>query len=209
MCTAAIRSELTKRGFTHVVDNPKNIDYIIVGNLSVGKSKSVTIPNFADLSNPQMTQVETGLSKTEAVMDCRIKKFDSDEIIGEFHSSGSNLGSASGELDNQAVAKLATTAAQEVRNIFNREATKVFSSVKIFAQGNDGEKIMQLEEYLRQTQSVTGVYMRTFSGGKCTIDVDTYLSPQNLYRALSAVTKDELKITLQGFSSTVLEISIL
>lgn len=208
MCTAAIRSELTKRGFTHVVDNPKNVDYIIVGNLTVGKSKAVTIPNFADLSNPKMTQVETGLSKTEAVMDCRIKKVDSDEIIGEFHAAGSNLGSASGELDNQSVVQLAANAAQEVRTIFNREASKVFSGVKIIAAVGDGEKVLTLEEYLRQTQSVTGVYMRTFTGGKCTIDVDTYLSPQNLYRALSAVTKNDLKIKLQGFSSTVLEISI-
>ena len=208
MCTAAIREELAKRGFTHVVDNPQNVDYIVVGNLTVGKSKAVTIPNWNDISNPQMTQVETGLSKSEAIMDCKIKKFDTDEIIGEFHSTGSNLGAASGELDNQAVVKLAGNAAQEVRTIFNREASKVFSSVKVIAQVNDGEKILDLEEYLRQTQGVTGVYMRSFSGGKCIIDVSTGLSPQNLYRVLSAVMKAELPIKLQGFSSTVLEISV-
>lgn len=208
MCTAAIRGELAKRGFTHVVDNPKNIDYIIVGNLTVGKGRAVTIPNFNDLSSPQMTQIETGLSKTEAIMDCKIKKVDTDEIIGEFHATGANLGAANGELDNVAVAKLAQNAAQEVRKIFNREASKVFSSVKIFAQSNDGEKLMQLEEFLRQTQGVTGVYVRSLSGGKCTVDVSTDLSPQNLYRALSAVTKNELPIKLQGFSSTVLEISV-
>ena len=208
MCTAAIREELAKRGFTHVVDNPVSVDYIIVGNLTVGKGRAVTIPNFGDLSNAKITQVETGLSKSEAVMDCRIKKFDTDEIIGEFHATGSNIGSSNGELDNQAVAKLAMNAAQEVRNIFNREASKVFSSVKLIAQGNDGEKMMQREEYLRQTQGVTGVYVRSFSGGKCTIDISTDHSPQNLYRALSAVTKNDLSIKLQSFSSTVLEISV-
>ena len=207
-CTAAIREELAKRGFTHVVDNPRNVDYIIIGNLTVGKSRAVTIPNFSDLSKPQMTQVETGLSKNEAVMDCRIKKFDTDEIIGEFHAAGSNIGAANGELDNQAVAKLATQAAQEVRTIFNREASKVFSSVKIIATVGDGEKVFRLEEYLRQTQGVTGVFVRSFSDGKCIIDVDTGLSPQNLYRTLSAVTKNELPLKLRGFSSTVLEISI-
>lgn len=208
MCTAAIREELAKRGFTHVVDNPVNVDYIIIGNLTVGKGKAVTIPNFGDLSKPQMTQVETGLSKSEALMDCRIKKFDTDEIIGEFHATGSNIGSANGELDNQAVFKLAQNAAQEVRKLFNREASKVFSSVKIIAQGNDGEKIMQLEDLLRQTQGVSGVYVRSFSGGKCIVDVSTDLSPQNLYRALSAAVKDAVTIKLQGFSSTVLEISV-
>ena len=208
MCTAAIREELAKRGFTHVVDNPVNVDYIIVGNLTVGKSQAVTVPNWNDLSNPQITQVETGLSKNEALMDCRIKKFDTDEIIGEFHATGSNVGSANGELDNQAVFKLATNAAQEVRKIFNREASKVFSSVKVIAQVNDGDKILDIEEYLRQTQGVTGVYLRSFSGGKCVIDVSTDLSPQNLYRAFSAVTKDFLNVKMQGFSSTVLEISV-
>lgn len=207
MCSAAIREELSKRGFTHVVENPVNVDYVIVGNLTVGKAQAVTIPNFADISNPNFAQVETGLTKNEALMDCRIKKTDTDEIIGEFHATGSNIG-AGGELDNQAVAKLAMNAAQEVRTIFNREASKVFSSVKIIAQTEDGEKILDLEEYLRQTPSVTGVEFRSFSGGKCIVDVTTDLSPRDLYRALANITKDNLKIGMQGFSSTVLEISI-
>lgn len=206
MCSAAIREELVKRGFTHVVDKPVNVDYIIVGNLTVSKGRAVTIPNFADLSNPQMTQVDTGLTKNEALIDCKIKKADTDEIIGEFHATGSNVGAA-GELDNQAVVALAGNAAQEVRKLFNREASKVFKSVKLVAQSQDGEKLMQLEDYIRQAQGVTGVYVRSFSDGKCTMDISTGLSPQNLYRVLSAVTKNEFPIKLKGFSSTVLEIS--
>jgi hypothetical protein len=155
-----------------------------------------------------MTQVETGLAKNEAIMDCKIKKVDTDEIIGEFHANAANLGSANGELDNQAVVQLAGQAAQEVRLLFNREASKVFKSVKVVAKSDDGEKLMQLEDYLRQTQGVTGVYMRSMADGKCVIDVSTGLSPQNLYRVLSAVTKYDMPIKLKGFSSTVLEISI-
>ena len=207
MCSSAIREELVKRGFTHVVDRPVNIDYVIVGNLTVSKGRAVTIPNWNDLTNPQMTQMDTGLTKNEALMDCKIKKADTDEIIGEFHATGSNVGAA-GELDNKAVVQLAGNAAQEVRTLFNREASKVFKSVKLVAQSQDGEKLMQLEDYLRQTQGVTGVYVRSFSDGRCVIDVSTGLSPQNLYRVLSAVMKAELPIKLQGFSSTVLEISL-
>ena len=208
MCRAVIREELVKRGFTHVVENPVNVDYIIVGNLTVSKSRAATLPNFADLANPQMTQVETGLAKTESIMDCKIKKFDTDEIIGEFHATGSNIGSAQVELDNQSVVKLAGNAAQEVRKIFNREASKVFSSVKVIAYLSNGDKILDLEEYLRQTQGVNGVHIRDFTDGKCIIDVDTGLSPQNLYRTLSAVTQNDFPIVLKGFSGTVLEISI-
>ncbi len=207
MCNSAIREELVKRGFTHVVDKPINIDYIIVGNLTVSKGRAVTIPNWNDLTNPKMTQVETGLTKNEALIDCKIKKADTDEIIGEFHATGSNVGAA-GELDNQAVVKLAGNAAQEVRKIFNREASKVFTSVKVIAQSQDAEKLMQLEDYLRQAQGVTGVNVRSLSGGKCVIDVSTGLSPQNLYRVLSSITKDEFPIRLKGFSATVLEVSL-
>lgn len=206
MCSSAIREELVKRGFTHVVDRPLNVDYIIVGNLTVSKGRAITIPNWNDLTKPQMTQMETGLTKNEAIMDCKIKKADTDEIIGEFHATGSNVGAA-GELDNKAVVQLAGNAAQEVRKLFNREASKVFSSVKIIAQVSNSNKILDLEEYLRQTQGVTGVYIRSMEGGKCIIDVSTGLSPQNLYRVLSAVTQNDLPISLKSFSATVLEIS--
>jgi hypothetical protein len=207
MCSSAIRQELIKRGFTHVVDKPLNVDYIIVGKLTVGKGKAITLPNFNDLSKPQMTQIETGLTKNEAIIDCKIKKADTDEFIGEFHSNGSNIGSSSnGSLDNQAVVQLAGKAAQEVRTIFNLEASKVFKSVKIVAQSSDGGKLMQLENYLRQVQGVTGVYVRSMSNGKCIIDVSTGLSPQNLHRSLSAVVKNKFPIRLQSFSGTVLEV---
>lgn len=208
MCNGAIRQELTKRGFTHVVEKAVNIDYIIVGNLTVDKGRAVTIPNFADLSNPKMTQIETGLTKNQAIMDCKIKRADTDEIIGEFHAKSSAFAStANGELDNNAVVSLAQNAAQEVRKIFNTEASKVFSSVKLIANSEDGEKLLQLEDYLRQTQGVTAVFVRSLNDGKCIIDVSTDLSPRNLYRVLSNLTKDEMPVKLKGLSSTTLEIS--
>ena len=206
MCSSSIRSELLKRGFNHVVDKPVNVDYIVTGKLTVGKGRAITLPNWNDISNPQMTQVETGLTKNEAVMDCKIKKVDTDEIIGEFHATASNIGN--GELDNQSVVKLATTAAQEVRQIFNREASKVFKSVKIIAYNANSNNIARLEKFLNQTQGVTGVYIRAMEGGKCNIDVSTVLSPQDLYRALSATTKNNLALSLKSFSATVLEISL-
>lgn len=209
MCAAAIRKELTKRGFTHVVENPMNIDYIIVGNLTVGKDKNISLPSWRNISDDNFKMVDIGLKKSQAVMDCKIKKFDTDEIIGEFHATGQNINSAAAdELDNRAVIQMAESAAKNVREIFNREASKVFSSVKVFVNSNDAEKIMQLEEILRQTQGVTSVYIRNFSNGKCIADVATGLSPQNLYRVLSATAKDNFKLNLKNFSSTTLEISI-
>ena len=199
---AAIREELVKRGFTHVVDNPVNIDYIVAGNLTVSQPREIKIPKWGTPSGGEPVTVSTLLSKSEAIMDCKIKRVDTDEIIGEAHATGQNVGVDDGALDNQAVTRLAENAAQEVRSIFNREARKIFKSVKLF-----GMKIIQLEEFLRQTQGVTGVHVRTFSGGKATIDVDTDLSPQQLYLMLAETAKEAMSIKAQGWTSTVLEIS--
>lgn len=207
-CAAAIREELVKRGFTHVVDNPQNIDYVILGNLSVSKPREIKIPSWGGISSGTPTSVDTLLSRSEAIMDCKIKRVDTDEIIGEAHSSGENIGVADGSLDNQAVERLAAKSAQEVRTIFNREARKIFKSVKLFAQSGDGMKILQFEEILNQAQGVTGVHVRTFAGGRATIDVDTDLSPQNLYRVLAKSVGGDLTLSLQGFTSTTLDLAI-
>ena len=101
---------------------------------------------------------------------------------------------------------MASDAAQQVREILSREASKVFSSVKIVVRTDDGEKILTLEEILNQTQGVNSFYVRSFRGGQCVIDVSTDLTPQNLYRALTQAVGDSLSLQMTGFSSITLEI---
>lgn len=207
-CSAAIREKLVRHGFSHVVEKPIGIDYIIIGYLTVGQAKNISIPDFANLHAGTLNTVETGLSKTEAIMDCKIKKVDTDEIIGEFHAVGSSLNSSGNEdIDNKAVSELANSASEQVREIFNRKASNIFSSVKVIVS-SDGEKILTLEEFLRQCQGVTGVYVRSFSAGKCIMDVSTDLEPRTLYQMLSTISGDDLVIRMTGFSSTVLELSV-
>lgn len=210
MCAAAIREELNKRGFTHIIDTyrPADADYVIVGHLTVDKGRAITLPVFADMSKPQMGQAETGLTKLEAIMDCKIKRSDTDEIIGEFHANGENVTATAGGLDNKAVQQLAANAAQNVRALFSRQASKVFTSVKVIAQGNDGGKVLQLEDILRQTQGVTSVYVRSFLGGKCTIDVGTALSPNELNKAIAVTAAGTLTVRMQSYTSTMLDLVI-
>ena len=205
MTKAAIREELIKRGFSHIVDANGDVDYVIIGNMTVNKSKSVKLPNWNNISDSEFKTVDTGMAKTIATMDCKIKKYDTDELIGEFHVSGDEINASDNDIQSQAVLKMAANAAQEVRKLFNREASRVFSSVKVIIKINDGEKALQFEELLRQTQGVNSVYLRSFKGEQCTIDVGTDLAPQELYRVLS---KDSLKMRMTGFSSTTLEITI-
>ena len=206
MCKAQIREELVKRGFTHIVDTSGEVDYVVVGNLTVEKAKAIKLPVWGSIGGTEFKTAETGLSRSIASMDCRIKKVTTDELIGEFHARGESA--AADESGNQAVLNLAADAAQQVRSLFNREASKVFTSVKIIATLGDAEKAMSLEETLRNTEQVSGVYMRGFNSGKCTIDVGTDLAPQQLYQLLKAAAGDTLKITLKSFSSTTLELSI-
>ena len=206
MCKAQIREELLKRGFTHVVDANGEVDYVVLGNLTVEKAKAIKLPVWGAIGGAEFQTAETGLSKTIATMDCRIKKVSTDELIGEFHARGESM--AADESGNQAVLNLAASAAQQVRNLFNREASKAFTSVKIIAELGNAEKALELEDTLRNTEQVTSVYVRNFSNGKCTIDVGTDLAPQQLYQVLKAAAGDTMSIKLKSFSSVVLELSI-
>ena len=197
MCEAAIREELIKRGFTHVVDKQGDVDFVIVGRLSVEKARDVKLPSWRNISGDNFNLLETGLSRSVSSVDCKIKKVDTDEVIGEFQARGDGMDATGNEVSQQAV-----------RNILSREASKVFSSIKIFVKAEDGEKILALEEILRQTQGVDNVYVRSFKGGQCVIDVGTDLTPQNLYRALQQAAGDSLSLSMTGFSSITLEISL-
>lgn len=205
---AAIREELLKRGFTHVVDARGEVDYVIIGRLTVGKAQEIRLPNWRNINDDEFRTLDTGLSRSRAELDCKIKKFDTDEVIGEFHTNGEGTDATGNEVSGQAVRIMASDAAQQVRGILNREASKVFSSVKILVRTDDGEKILTLEEILHQTQGVNSVYVRSFKGGQCVIDVGTDLLPQNLYRALTQAAGDYLSLNMTGFSSITLEISL-
>lgn len=207
-CEAEIREELIKRGFTHVVDRQGEVDYVIIGRLSVGKAQEIKIPSWQNISGNDFTPLETGLSRSLSTLDCKIKKVETDEVIGEFQAQGDGLDATSNEVSAQAVNLMASSAAQQVREILSREASKIFSSVKIYVKADDGEKILMLEEILHQTQGVNGIYVRSFKAGQCIIDVDTALAPQNLYRALTQAAGDSLALQMSGFSSITLEISV-
>ena len=208
MCEAAIREELIKRGFTHVVDRRGDVDYVIIGRLSVEKARGVRLPSWHDINGDEFKTLDTGLSRSVSTVDCKIKKFDTDEVIGEFQAKGDGLDATGNEVSAQAVSLMASSAAAQVRSILSREASKVFSSVKILVSTFDGDKILALEEILHQTQGVENVYVRSFSGGQCVIDVGTDLTPQNLYRALVHAAGSSLSMQMTGFSSITLNISL-
>ena len=205
---AVIREELIKRGFTHVVDARGEVDYVIVGQISVGKAHEVRLPDWRNISGSDFKTVDTGLSRSTATLDCKLKNFDTDEVIGEFRSQSDATDATGNEVTAQTVTQLAADAAAQVRAILSREASKAFSSVKIIVHASDGEKILALEELLQQTPGVTSVHMRTFRGSQCIVDAGTDLTPQNLYRALVQTAGDKFPVKLTGFSNITLEISL-
>lgn len=207
MLKAQIREELIKRGFTHIIDAAGEADYLIVGNMTVEKAKAIRLPVWGDIGGAEFKTADTGLSKSTAALDCRIKKVSTDELIGEFHAQGGGNPAAGDDVSSQAVMQLAADAAQQVRALFNREASKAFKSVKVTAAMSDGDKILELENALRELDQVNSVYVRNFDGGKCVIDVGTDLAPQQLYQLLKAANGG-LSLTLRGFSSVTLELGV-
>ena len=126
MTTSAIREELIKCGFSHVMDSANDVDYIIVGNLTVKKTQPIKLPNWSNIGGDNYNTVDTGLSKTIATLDCKIKKRITNEVIGEFHAAGDSMSSSENDIQTQAVSKMALISAQEVKKVFNREASKAF-----------------------------------------------------------------------------------
>ena len=124
---AAVREELTKIGFTHILDSTLNAEYIIIGNLTVQKNQAIKLPDWSSIGNSgAMKTNETGLSKTTASLDCKIKRVATDEVIGEFRVSEKSMSSSENDIQTQAVSKMAEQAAKEVKKILSREASKVF-----------------------------------------------------------------------------------
>ncbi len=208
MCASAIREALIKRGFTHVVDNSGDVDFVIVGKLSVEKARDIKLPNWRNIGDDDFKLLDTGLSRSNSTLDCKIKKTATDEIIGEFQARGDGMDATGNEVSQQAVNLMAADSAEQVRKILSREASKVFSSVKIFVSASDADKILALEEILHQTQGVNNVYVRNFSGGQGVIDVGTDLTPQNLYRAMQQAVGDDFSLQMTDFSSVTLNISV-
>ena len=126
MTTAAIREQLIKSGFTHVLDAPIDAEYIIVGNLTVNKNQAIRLPNWNKISEPEYQTLETGLSKTSATLDCKIKNVATNEIIGEFRVMGDAMSASENDIQTQAVAKMAADAAKKVREVLSRQAAKTF-----------------------------------------------------------------------------------
>ena len=126
MTTAAIREQLIKCGFTHIIDSPIDVEYIIVGNLTVNKNQAIRLPNWNKIGAPEYQTLETGLSKTSATLDCKIKNARTNEIIGEFRVMGDAMSASENDIQTQAVAKMASDAAKKVREKLSRQAAKVF-----------------------------------------------------------------------------------
>lgn len=129
MCEAAIREELIKRGFSHVVDRASEVDYVMIGRLSVEKAREIKLPNWRSIGGDDFRLSETGLSRSTATVDCKIKKVDTDEIVGEFQARGDGMDATGNGVSQEAVSLMASNAAQEVRKILSREASKVFTEV--------------------------------------------------------------------------------
>ena len=108
---AAIREELIKRGFSHVVDGGE-VDYLISGRLTVSAAQKIKIPSWRNIGGNDFTPLETGLSRSVSTLDCKIKKVETDEVIGEFQAHGDGLDTTGNEISAQAVNLMAASAAQ-------------------------------------------------------------------------------------------------
>lgn len=210
-CKGVVVEMLLQQGFSHVVDTSTDggddtgeVDYLVMGSLKE-RAAPILLPKYADYTNEtsEAPSVNTGLSKAIVTIDGKIKKVDTQEIIGEFHSEADAIRNSDENAVHLAIENLAGKVAEAVQRVFARQSSSVNGNVKIIARATQSG-LAALETKLRCLTGVENVYFRSYSDGKGIIQVDTDMKPSQLFQRLN----ESMNLFLEKTSSGVLEISV-
>ena len=210
-CEGIIREMLLSQGFSHVVDVPDSsneaemADYVVVGELHK-RAAPILLPKYSDYTNEtsETPSVQTGLSKAIVSIDAKVRKTDTQEIVGEFRVEGESIRDSETNAAELAIKNLAPKAAEAVRKVFARQSASVNGNVQIIVR-TDASNLAMLENKLRSIAGIENVNTRGYSNGKCTIYVDTTLKPAHIYRRLQEAG---LSVFMEKLSANTLEISL-
>lgn len=216
MLEGAMNQKLIDEGFHHVVnanlvinehgaiiEDTKNADYLVLGRLNV-YTKNVRLPVYQDITRVVQSDFDTGFLKTRAELDAKVIKTDTQEIIGTFRVEAGGMQNDWHGAENDAVLRIAEQAAREMKRVFSMKAADSTKFVRIIARAADPNEIDRLAEAVKSFGGVTNAFVRAYSGGKGTIEVDGSLSPQQLYRML----REKLPLFLEQLGDSTLEVSL-
>ena len=149
---------------------------------------------------------ETGLVRSIAELDVKVLKTDTQEVIGEFRVESDAIKNTQNNVENKVIVDIGKKAAEKLRSIFSRKAADVNSVLKIIARSDSYDNIALLDKVLKGIAGIKNVEIKDYTDGKATIEVDTTMKPQIIYRILRDQRK--LNIFLEQATANTIELSV-
>lgn len=180
-------------------------DYLIYGILEV-TTKNIQLPKYSDMNKEENNTYDTGLLRTLAILDIKVFKSDTQEVIATHTLRAQSMHSDEDFAEIEAVKKVAINAADRLAKSFTQRGASIASGFTIKAR-MDSDKI--LEKFIADLKAVAGVRnvtFRNYTAGKATIEVDTDLKTHQLFRLIKENSK--LGYYLENASESLLEVSV-
>jgi len=137
-----------------------------------------------------------GLFSCRARLEARLIKTDNAQIVAAngFHAGGADITelTASKKSLNNAGELMGDYMVEQLTNA----AGKAETGVKLTITGiSSFSKVSEIQKALRGIKGVKNVYMREYSGGVATIDLDVTISPQALAERMSEIRAPRMEVT--------------
>lgn len=181
------------RGGVGQVGSSYGADFVVIGKLNT-KSRNIVIPDFKGGSID--TQMVTG----EAVMNVKIIRLATGEIIETFSVDGKGVELDNKSATNKARADMAGKAAVKLEEMFKKIGSKTTNAYQVIAYTSDYSKIEQLAADLRSVSGVGNVFIREHNGVKAIIEFDSAQVPATINQILRNSTK--LRLRVDGISGS-------
>lgn len=223
----AMNQRLLDLGFTHVVDagivsglqnaqllnqvyngtarigalgSSLGADYVVIGR-SRTSAKAISLPDGNGGYTP--TQLKTG----DAVLNVRVVRFDTGEILGTFTEDAKGVENSEQMAMEKAVQKASANAAQQLEEKFRHISAQTDTSVEMDVFTSDSAAVQQLMQDLRALPAVQNVYLREQGNGKAVLSVETTESPSGLVERLKSSSK--LGMYVAGMTGSTVKLSVL
>ena len=175
-------------------------DYVVIGR-SRTSAKAISLPDGNGGYTP--TQLKTG----DAVLNVRVVRFDTGEILGTFTEDAKGVENSEQMAMEKAVQKASANAAQQLEEKFRHISAQTDTSVEMDVFTSDSAAVQQLMQDLRALPAVQNVYLREQGNGKAVLSVETTESPSGLVERLKSSSK--LGMYVAGMTGSTVKLSVL
>lgn len=163
----------------------KNIkaDYVMDGLLSIN-SNEIQLPDYKTMGTAGAPLENTGLIRGIAVLQVNLHQISNGDTFGSFQVNTAAIDNTHTMAKSKAVSAVSVQAGEKVWGLFRQGASIVPQGIELTIKTADYIRLNKIAEYLRRAGAVKNVMIRGYEEGEGLMDVDTALTPPELYRLL-------------------------